>query len=158
MFSWLIGGCLSNSLFPFIRWLQLFQFILRVLSFYQTGSRCGGKEWWLLFSPIMHWEIHILFSTTTLHLHSFPPVYPPFPILFLHAADVTLLPWRGSGVPEIKHGHSASTQLLLSSCAPPHSSTSTVMMPVKGFLPNLSALMFASVLSHETGKKGKIPK
>lgn len=37
----------------------------------------------------------------------------------------------------------------------PHSSTSTRMMPVKGFLPNLSALMFASVLSHTHKSKNK---
>lgn len=63
---------------------------------------------------------------------------PPFPA---RCGLETQVPLRSNTV---------SRPPLVCSFHPPllHSSTSTLMMPVKGFLPNLSALMFASVLSH----------
>lgn len=104
-----------------------------------------------------------LFPSSACHLHLFPPVPPPHPpsflILFLHIADLKLTP---EGVRWPRRSNAVTQPPLVSSfhpvLPPPRSSTSTsiLMKPVKGFLPNLSALMFASVLSLTGGGDPKI--
>lgn len=145
MFGCLIGGCLSEASVSFHLRSPLPLYLASIV-----------KWFWSLFSPMMHLEKHVV---SLLRLSS-----SPFSSWSLHPSwslSCTLQTWnsprRGSGGPadQTRSLSLHSSPPFILSSPPPRSSTSTLMMPVKGFLPNLSALMFASLL-WLTGKK--IPK
>lgn len=134
-----------RRLFPFIWWSPLPLYPASIVKWLRS-----------LFSPMMHLEKHIFPLLRPVIFTFFLLIPSSFLILFLHVADLKLTP---EGVRWPRRSNAVTQPQLVSSFHPvlPPPRSSTLMMPVKGFLPNLSALMFASVLSL-TGEKKSLNK